>query len=97
MLTQLLQQQETCYMFHVRKFYIENCSMHDNFYINFSPDDKLCLDNCNRSFCMATYYSTKVRKPPQFCNKTCNNPADMGCLRKWARCVKKYDRKKYVC
>lgn len=76
---------------------INDCN-HELAYILFSPDDSghdtSCLDDCNTAFCMAIYYSTKVRTPSQTCTK-CDDPTDFSCLRHWSKCVKKSDKVSY--
>lgn len=66
--------------------------------ISHSPNDSgyntTCLDDCNRAFCMATYYSTEVRTPSESC-KTCDDPTDLSCLSNWSKCVRRQDRATY--
>ena len=64
-------------------------------YLLYSPNDSgfdtSCLDNCNTAFCVANYYSTEIRMPPESCTP-CDDPTDMDCLFVWSKCVRRADR-----
>ena len=55
-----------------------------------------CPNQCHSTYCNACYYSKDPCSPPKQCNKKVCKDKWMTpeCLRHWAKCVDKKDRKR---